>query len=177
MASGFLHLGSAITAAVSGRFAATNTKHMNTAQLALSASTSKTFRIKGWMRWSLLGAAIWNIFGGVNALADPAMHFSQLYTGQLSLSDPLQLYFFRCVWINVIAWGLGYALAAFVRGPHTAILVAGGLGKLFYCAACFALFATGMGKGMLVFAGVVDLLLGGLFATMVIRQHGSKATA
>ena len=128
------------------------------------------------MKWSLIGAATGNIFGGVNALADPAMHFSQLYTGQLSLANPLQLYVFRCVWINVIAWGVGYALAAFVRGPHTAILVAGGLGKLFYCAACFALFANGMGKGMLVFAGIVDLLLGLLFATIVLRQRGSLTT-
>ena len=150
---------------------------MNSAQFTHSAPTYMTFRIKGWMKWSLIGAAIWNIFGGVNALADPVMHFSQLYAGQLSLADPLQLYFFRCVWINVIAWGLGYALAAFVRGPHTAILVAGGLGKFFYCAACFALFATGMGKGMLVFAGAVDLLLGLLFAAMVLRRRGSMATA
>lgn len=150
---------------------------MSTAQHNLPAPTHDTFRFQGWMKWSLIGAAIWNIFGGLSALADPAMHFSQLYTGEISLSDPLQLYFFRCVWINVIAWGVGYALAAFVRGPHTAILVAGALGKLFYCGACFALFSTGTSKGMLVFAGVVDLFFGSLFATMVTRQRRSNAAA
>ena len=137
----------------------------------MSATSTTGAGLKGWLKWSLAGAAVWNIFGGISALADPVLHFSQMYTGALSLDEPLPLYFYRCVWINVIAWGVGYALAAFLRGPHTAILIAGGLGKLFYCAACFALYGTGMGKGMLLFAGVVDLLLAALFAAVLVGQR------
>ena len=81
-----------------------------------------------WQRRVLLIAAAWNLVGGISALLDPSKHFGQLFTASLDLSDPLQLFFFRCVWINVIAWGVAYFLAAFWAPSRKAILAAGAPG-------------------------------------------------
>jgi hypothetical protein len=128
-----------------------------------------------WQRRTLLIAAAWNLVGGVTALIDPAKHFSQLFTTSLDLSDPVQLFFFRCVWINVIAWGLAYFLAAFWAPSRKAILAAGGLGKVAYAAACFALFAGGVGTNGLFAAGVVDSLLAIFFVAAFLAQRARTA--
>ena len=60
-----------------------------------------------WRRRVLYVAGAWNVVGGASALADPARPFAQLYGAALSLADPLQAFFFRATWINVIAWGSG----------------------------------------------------------------------
>ena len=73
-----------------------------------------------WRSRALYFAGAWNVIGGASALADPARHFAQMYSGALSLDDPLQAFFFRATWINVIAWGIGYILAgrhSAARGP------------------------------------------------------------
>lgn len=144
---------------------------LNILQNAASLSTANHSTRNSWLKWSLAGAALWNIFGGVSALLDPTLHFTQMYSGALSLEDPLQLYFYRCVWINVIAWGIGYIIAAFVPSTRRSILAAGGIGKLFYCLACVSLVFAGVGKGMLLFAGIVDLLLGVLFAVALMAER------
>jgi len=117
-----------------------------------------------WQKPMLLLAGAWNIAGGLSALFDPAKHFGQLYTVSLLMSDPLQAFFFRCVWINVVAWGAAYALAAYVPAARGAVLSAGGAGKVFYAGACFALYQTGLGKPMLLTAAAVDFVFAALFA-------------
>lgn len=116
-----------------------------------------------WIKRLLLLAAAWNILGGASALLDPAQHFAQLYTSSLSLADPLQLFFYRCTWINVIAWGVAYALAAWHPGARKPALIAGAAGKFVYFLACASLFASGVGKPVLLAAGVVDVLLAVVF--------------
>ena len=122
-------------------------------------------------RWILYVAAAWNVLGGVLALLDPAKHFSQAYSASLDLSQPLQLFFFRCVWINVIAWGVAYALAAIWPASRRTVLVAGGAGKLFYAAACVALFVSGVGKPMVLVAAIVDTVFAAAFAAIVLRDR------
>jgi hypothetical protein len=123
-----------------------------------------------WPRILLLLAAAWNIVGGLSALLDPAQHFAQLYTAALALDDPLQAFFYRCTWINVIAWGLGYVLAAFLPPSRTAILAAGAAGKSAYFLACAALYASGIGKSGLLLAGVVDVLFALAFLALLWRR-------
>src|SRR5262245_10809930 len=77
-----------------------------------------------WIRRALYFAGAWNIIGGVTALADPARHFAQMYEGALSLGDPIQAFFFRATWINVIAWGVGYILAGRNRSAGEGVLIA-----------------------------------------------------
>jgi len=120
-----------------------------------------------WKQAVLYVAASWNVLGGVSALLDPASHFRQLYFGALRLDDPLQAFFFRAVWINVIAWGVGYALAARWPVARAPILVAGGLGKLAYFGACVALFAAGGGGTPLLTAGALDLAFAAMFASVL----------
>ena len=124
-----------------------------------------------WKLWILYTAAAWNILGGVMALASPAKHFSQMYTTSLNTGEPLAAFFYRCVWINVIAWGLAYALAARWPDSRKAVLIAGSAGKVVYAAACAALFASGVGKPMVAIAGVVDLLLAAGFAAVLLHRR------
>jgi hypothetical protein len=119
---------------------------------------------EAWRRRGLYLAGAWNIVGGLTALADPARHFAQFYGTGLSLGDPLQAFFFRVTWINVIAWGLAYVLAARHRAARTPVLVAGGAGKLAYCSACAGLVVGGIGGVALLVSGVVD----GLFAAFFV---------
>jgi hypothetical protein len=125
-----------------------------------------------WQKWLLLAAAAWNLLGGASALLDPAQHFAQMYTSALSLNDPLQLFFYRGVWINVIAWSVAYLLAAMLPVARVAVLTAGAAGKCAYFVACVALFASGVGQTFVVVAGVVDLAFSALFAFVVLQQRG-----
>jgi ABC-type Mn2+/Zn2+ transport system permease subunit len=111
------------------------------------------------------------VIGGASALADPTRHFAQLYNGALSLDDPLQAFFFRATWINVIAWGLGYILAGRHRAARGPVLIAGGAGKLAYFGACLALFLSGSGSAMLLAAGIVDVIFAGFFVYVLWLQR------
>jgi hypothetical protein len=114
------------------------------------------------------------MLGGASALLDPAKHFAQLYTTSISLSDPLQAFFFRCTWINVIAWGGAYILAGMMPGSRKAVLLAGGAGKLVYFVASVALFQSGAGKTMVITAGIVDVILATLFAVILLSSRKAQ---
>ncbi|MEP7301333.1 MAG: hypothetical protein ABI699_07370 [Caldimonas sp.] len=132
---------------------------------------------ESWAKRLLLVAAAWNVLGGASALIDPAQHFAQLYTASLSLTDPLQLFFYRCTWINVVAWGVAYGLAAFLPASRQAVLAAGAAGKFVYFLACAALFASGTGTAVLLAAGVFDLLLAALFVLALATGRPAGAAA
>ena len=108
---------------------------------------------EAWRRRGLYLAGAWNGVGGLSALADPARHFAQLYGTALSLGDPLQAVFFRATWINVIAWGLGYILAARHQRARAPLLHAGAAAKLAYVGACVGLFVSGTGNAALLASG------------------------
>jgi hypothetical protein len=124
-----------------------------------------------WQKRVLWIAAAWNILGGISALIDPAKHFEQLYTSSLNLNEPLQLFFYRCVWINILGWGVAYLMAARLPGSRTPVFAGGGLGKAVYAGACFALYAGGRGTGALIAAAVFDLLLAALFALALFSRR------
>ena len=133
---------------------------------------------EAWIRRALYFAGAWNIIGGVTALADPARHFAQMYGGALSLDDPIQAFFFRATWINVIAWGIGYGLAGNRPSTREGVLIAGGSGKLAYFGACLALYFSGRGSTMLLAAGVFDMVCAAFFAYVVwVRGRAKLATA
>jgi hypothetical protein len=125
-----------------------------------------------WRRWGLYLAGAWNVVGGLAALADPTRHFGQLFGTALSLDDPLQAFFYRATWINVIAWGVGYALAARHRAGRAPVLIAGGAGKIAYAAACVGLYAHGIGRAALLVSGALDLLFAAFFAAVVWGPRG-----
>jgi len=128
-----------------------------------------------WQKRLLIVAAGWNVLGGTSALFDPARHFTQLYTTTLSMGDPLQEFFFRCTWINVIAWGAAYLLAAVMPGARSAVMLAGGAGKLAYSGACIALYSSGVGTAMLLVTAGVDLAFAGLFGAALLANRRARA--
>ena len=97
-----------------------------------------------------------------------------MYAATLALDQPLQLFFYRCTWINVIAWGIGYVIAAFIPATRTAVLVAGGVGKLAYFVASVALFASGVGSGSVLTAGLVDVAFAVLFAITLLAERRAR---
>lgn len=127
-----------------------------------------------WTKRLLLASAAWNITGGVTSLADPAHHFEQMYAVAPAANDPLLTYFYQCTWINVLAWGLAYLLAAFWTRSRAAVLTAGGLGKAVYFLACASLVASGVGKPLVLAFGLGDLLMAALFAWALLSQRRSE---
>jgi hypothetical protein len=125
-----------------------------------------------WIRRLLFLIGVWNIVGGVSALVDPSGHFEQAYRGSLPLVDPVQIFFFRATWINVIAWGFGYILAGSFPSARVPILAAGGLGKLAYFGACLALFLGGHARTALLAAGILDVVLAAFFAYVLFSKRG-----
>jgi len=126
-----------------------------------------------WTRRLLIGSAAWNIIGGTTSLLDPANHFAQMYTVAARPDDALLMYFYQCTWINVLAWGAAYLLAAFWRGSRPAVLAAGGIGKAVYFLACAALVGSGVGKPLVLLFGLGDLVMAGLFAWAFLSQRSS----
>jgi hypothetical protein len=125
-----------------------------------------------WIKRLLLIAAARNIAGAVISLADPANHFSQMYTTvPAAADDALLMYFYQCTWINVLAWGGAYALAAFWPKSRAAVLGAGGAGKALYFLACAALVASGVGKPLVLAFGLGDLLMAALFSWALLSQR------
>jgi hypothetical protein len=125
-----------------------------------------------WTKRLLLCSAVWNITGGVTSLADPANHFARMYAMAPAVAnDPLLMYFYQCTWINVLAWGVAYALAAFWPNSRAAVLAAGGAGKAVYFLACAALVASGVGKPLVLAFGLGDLLMAALFGWALLSQR------
>lgn len=134
-----------------------------------------------WTRRLLFGAAAWNLVGGATSLADPGNHFAQMYTVLPAAGDVLFEYFYRCTWINVLAWGLAYGLAALWPASPPAVLAAGAAGKAAYFVACALLVASGVGKPLALVFGLGDLIMAALFAWALVsrlpaRQHPVVAT-
>lgn len=124
-----------------------------------------------WIKRLLLASAAWNIAGGVTSLADPAAHFTQMYTVAHVADDALLMYFYQCTWINVLAWGLAYLLAAFWPQSRKAVLAAGAAGKAVYFFACAALVASGAGRPLVLAFGLGDLLMAALFVWALLSRR------
>jgi hypothetical protein len=130
-----------------------------------------------WIRRLLIGSAAWNITGGASSLLDPVNHFAQMYTVTGRPDDALLMYFYQCTWINVLAWGAAYLLAAFWRDSRPAVLVAGGVGKVVYFLACAGLVLSGVGKPLVLLFGLGDLAMAGLFVWAFQAKRGATALA
>jgi hypothetical protein len=85
--------------------------------------------------------------------------------------DALLMYFYQCTWINVLAWGLAYLLAAFSPQSRKAVLAAGAAGKAVYFVACAALVASGAGRPLVLAFGLGDLLMAVLFVWALLSQR------
>ena len=126
-----------------------------------------------WLRLGLLCAATLNVLGAAGALIDPASHFASLYNSALSMHDPLQAFFYRATWIQVMAWGIGYLLAAQHPDARLPILAAGGAGKALSFLAGLALVLSGVGRPLLLVFGILDLLIAAFFAWILWRGRGA----
>jgi hypothetical protein len=130
-----------------------------------------------WTRRLLLVAAVWNLVGGATSLADPARHFAQMYEVAPVPGDALLDFFYRSTWINVLAWGVGYLVAAFVPASRAAVLLAGAAGKAAYFVACVALVTSGVGRPLVLAFGVGDLAMALLFVATLAQRRSTAPAA
>ena len=130
-------------------------------------STSSGTTREAWIRRLLFLIGVWNILGGVGALADPGGHIARMHQGTLAMSDPLVAFFYRTTWINVIAWGFGYVVASRLAGARAPILVAGALGKSAYAVACVTLYLQGRAVTAFLVTGLLDVAFAGFFLYVV----------
>lgn len=147
--------------------------HISPASAAAS-SVAQTSSNPSWPRWALLLAAAWNIVGGASALLDPTRQFESLFRATLPLHDPLALFFYRCTWINVIAWGVAYALAASLPAARLPALAAGAAGKFFYFIACLAASTAGAAQPALLAAGLIDVAFAVLFTGILLTSRTAR---
>ena len=124
-----------------------------------------------------LGHQLAHRTGGVTSLAAPAHHFKQMYTLAPATNDALLMYFYQCTWINVLAWGLAYLLAAFLPQSRKAVLTAGGVGKAAYFLACVVLVASGTGRPLVLAFGLGDLLMAALFTWALLSPRRGASTS
>lgn len=129
---------------------------------------------EAWRRRGLYLAAILNVLGGVTALVNPAGHFAQSHTSAVPFTDPVQTFYYHATWINVIAWGLGYFLAARLVSARTPVLLAGAAGKLAYFAACLGLYLGGRATGMLLGFGILDVVFAAFFLYVVRLERSER---
>jgi hypothetical protein len=125
----------------------------------------------------LYAAGAWNVVGAASALLDPAAHFALIHGAALTLTDPVQTFFYRVTWINAIAWGVGYILAARSARDRGPILVAGGAGKLAYFGVCLQAFLAGSGTSMLLGTGLVDFVFAAAFIYLVWTRSERESIA
>jgi len=126
-----------------------------------------------WTKRLLIFAAAWNLIGAASSLADPARHFAQMYHQRAPFEDALALFFYQCTWINVLAWGVAYLVAAWTPASRTAVLLAGGLGKVVYFVVCVALVNAGIGRPLVLAFGLGDLAMAVLFGWALLAPADS----
>ena len=128
-----------------------------------------------WRKVVLYVAGAWNVIAGTSALLDPRRHFAQLYTASLTLDEPLESFFYRATWINVIAWGVGYVLAAHDVAQRRPVLLAGAAGKLAYFGAALALFRSGRGSTALLGFTALDVVFAALFLYIGLSRPPARS--
>jgi hypothetical protein len=127
-----------------------------------------------WRRRGLYVAALLNVLGGLIALANPAGHFAQSHPSAVPFTDPVQTFYYQATWINVIAWGVGYFLAARVVNARTPVLLAGAGGKLAYFFAGLSLYLAGRATGVLLGFGILDLAFAAFFVYVVWLERSDR---
>lgn len=128
-----------------------------------------------WQTRFLYFAAVCTIVTAASTLLGPANHIAQFYEHPFDLENPIVSFYFHLTWFMVLAWGIGYLLAARYEDARKPILSAGAFGKVGFFVLGLILFLQGHGKPMLVAAGVFDLLFAGGFLYVLRSAEPMRA--
>src|SRR5687767_6503123 len=115
--------------------------------------------MKRWQRGALYGIGAWTAFGGVSALVDPAAQAATFFTDASVVESGGGLLLLRLAYAQLLAWGVGYALAARFPAMLVPILGAGIVGKVSYAALTAIAYGTGSGTFALLLTGAGDLII------------------
>ena len=111
-----------------------------------------------------------NVAAGLASVAWPALNTSLLLGPDVAFDATGTLYH-RLVWGFVAAMGVGYALASRDPEQQTAMIVAGGLGKLTAAALWTAWLVQGLGGPALLGGVLFDGALGVVFLTWAVSRR------
>lgn len=115
--------------------------------------------------------AVVNVVAGLASAAWPALNTSLLIGPDVTLDVTGTLYH-RLVWGFVAAMGVGYGLAARDPERQTAMVVAGGLGKLTAAVLWTAWLVQGLGGPAMIGGVLFDGALGLVFLAWGWQQRG-----
>mgnify|MGYP000152981772 CR=1 FL=1 len=119
-------------------------------------------------------AAIYTGGGVLQGIINPGSAFT-LMTGATT-DDYYTLFFFRAGWLTVFAFGVGYFLVSRNPSRYPGVVVAGGLGKLFFAVHVFLNYASGKFTVMTLAAAVGDVVFVILFVLFLKNYwEGNKA--
>lgn len=124
--------------------------------------------------YALWTTAVLNVVGGLTSALAPALNAQLLLAPGMTL-DPVGLRFNVIIWLFVLAMGFGYGLAATDPARHTALLLAGGVGKIAAAAVWVEMVWSGLGSWIMAAATVFDGSLGVLFLAYLVQQRLSAA--
>lgn len=129
-----------------------------------------------WRTRALYGIGAWTALGGITALVDPGAHCALFFGGEGLVDSDAALLVFRIAYAQLVAWGVGYALAARCSAMQTPMLAAGAMGKSIYAAIVIVAFARGSGTTALLATGVGDLLIASFFVVTLAQRAGAGTT-
>ena len=118
---------------------------------------------------ALKATAVLNIGAGLAALAAPDLH-ATLMLAPDSVLEGLVLRYHVMMWGFVVVMGLGYAVAARNPEEQTALILAGGVGKLLAAGVWLEMLASGLGAPLMLGGILFDGSLGVLFLVFVVPR-------
>jgi hypothetical protein len=129
-----------------------------------------TMEAPKWQKPALYAVGAWTAFGGISALADPGGHWATFFGGPAPGPAIVAI-----AYAQLLAWGVGYALAAHEPAARGPMLAAGAVGKALYAAITIGAFASGAGTSALLATGIGDIAIAALFAWLVWGDRRTTA--
>tara|TARA_Y100001934_G_scaffold249556_1_gene311113 strand:- start:276 stop:680 length:405 start_codon:yes stop_codon:yes gene_type:complete len=112
--------------------------------------------------------AVVNLIAGSGAVLAPSLNTSLLLGPEVTL-DAVTLRYHLMVWMTVLIMGICYAVASKDPEKQSALVLAGGLGKLMVASIWVEMFMVDLAAPLILLPICFDALLGILFAVFGIR--------
>ena len=114
-----------------------------------------------------------NLIAGLASIADPQLH-ARLLLGPDFVIDGLMLRYHFMTWSFIAAMGIGYAVAARAPERQSALVLAGGIGKILAAASWIEMLSHGFGTPLMIAGILTDGALGCCFIAYCVQLGREK---
>ena len=116
-------------------------------------------------RWLFLSAALWNLIGAVPGYFFTEQMFEAVFARELD--DPLMALIYRGSWGTSVLYFFGYLMVARDPARHSAVVLLGGLGKVFFAKTLVGAYLSGLTSPTALIIITGDIVFVALFAGLV----------